>query len=148
MVWGAFISGQKLPLVLVEDNLDSADYKRLMELHIVPVVHGANHELIYQQDNAPAHIHGHMEGFFERAGVSTMDWPSRSPDLNPIENVWGLMVDYVYSNGRQYSTVDDLKKAVFAAWEKVPASYLHLLVEGMHERMMCVMDRQGAKINK
>ncbi|KAG3095181.1 hypothetical protein PI125_g16317 [Phytophthora idaei] len=33
-----------------------------------------------------------------------MEWPAKSPDLNPIENMWGVLARAVYANGRQFET--------------------------------------------
>uniref|UniRef100_A0A1I7WMY9 Cytochrome b5 heme-binding domain-containing protein n=1 Tax=Heterorhabditis bacteriophora TaxID=37862 RepID=A0A1I7WMY9_HETBA len=41
-----------------------------------------------------------------------MDWLSRSPDLNPSENLWGILVRQVYAHNRQLSSIEDLKKTV------------------------------------
>uniref|UniRef100_A0A8P4KJS9 Tc1-like transposase DDE domain-containing protein n=1 Tax=Dicentrarchus labrax TaxID=13489 RepID=A0A8P4KJS9_DICLA len=40
--------------------------------------------------------------------VALLEHPACSPDLNPIENVWGWMAREVYKNGRQFLTVDAL----------------------------------------
>ena len=48
-----------------------------------------------------------------------MDWPARSPDLNPIENVWAVMVREVYSGAHQFENVQELENAVFNAWGKI-----------------------------
>lgn len=36
--------------------------------------------------------------FFEEQDVKLFSWPARSPDLNPIENVWALLARKVYPN--------------------------------------------------
>ena len=41
--------------------------------------------------------------WLQTTSIPTIDWPSRSPDLNPIENIWGILAQNVYKNGKQYS---------------------------------------------
>jgi hypothetical protein len=41
-----------------------------------------------------------------------MDWSALSPGLNPIENLWGILVRAVYADGKQYYTINDLKQAI------------------------------------
>ena len=47
-----------------------------------------------------------------------MDWPSCSPDLIVVENLWTRLVRKAYKNGMQYSTKDELWDRVCSAWEK------------------------------
>ena len=54
-----------------------------------------------------------------------------SPDFNPIENLWGLIVTKVYEGGRQYSAISKLKNAILDAWEKIPSVQLQKLIDSM-----------------
>lgn len=40
--------------------------------------------------------------YFENIGITVMQWPSTSPNLNPIENLWGIIVQKLYENQKQY----------------------------------------------
>lgn len=44
--------------------------------------------------------------------VSILNWPTLSPDLSPIENTWNILTCAVYQNGKQYSSIKDLKSAI------------------------------------
>lgn len=70
-----------------------------------------------QQDNAPIHAARSTSAFFREHGIHIFgDWPSKSPDMNIIENVWGLLAREVYKNGRQYNNKGELSEAITAAW--------------------------------
>ena len=36
--------------------------------------------------------------YFKKARIRTLNWPARSPDLSPIENVWKMMEDIIYKD--------------------------------------------------
>jgi len=43
--------------------------------------------IVFQDDNAPAHRARRVIDFLEDEKVQHMDWPAISPDLNPIQNL-------------------------------------------------------------
>ena len=53
-----------------------------------------------------------IKTWMEDNNVAILDWPARSPDLNPIENVWGSMVQNICENGRSFNNKEDLKKEI------------------------------------
>ncbi|VDO90404.1 unnamed protein product [Heligmosomoides polygyrus] len=44
--------------------------------------------------------------------LNSKNWPAGSPDLNPIENLWEIIVRQIYSNGKQLNNVEELKLRV------------------------------------
>ncbi len=48
-------------------------------------------DFIFQQDLAPAHTAKSTKSWLNDHGVGVFDWPANSPDLNPIENLRGIV---------------------------------------------------------
>ena len=78
-------------------------------------------------------------------GLKILDWPARSPDLNPIENLWGQMVSQVYENARTFDQKDDLKDAIMYAWDNTDKSYMQTLIGSMPNRCAEVNAKRGGK---
>ncbi len=47
-------------------------------------------DFIFQQGLAPAHTAKSTKSWLNDHGVCVLDWPANSPDLNPVENLWGI----------------------------------------------------------
>ena len=63
-------------------------------------------------------------------------------DLNPMENLWGIMSRRIYGNGHQYSTVEDLKKSVQTAWRSISTETLKSLSSSIKDRIFaCTLKR-------
>jgi hypothetical protein len=77
---------------------------------------------------------------FWRTNIPLLDWPARSLDLNPIENLWGILAREVYINGRQYSTSTELKVENVNAWRQIWRQTLGDLVNSMPSRMFAVIN--------
>ena len=75
-----------------------------------------------------------------------MDWPSRSPDLNPMENIWGILVRGIYKNGRQFSSTAELEQAIAEAWEYLHVNTLKSLIESMTTTVFEVIRKNGGSI--
>ena len=49
-------------------------------------------------------------------GIEVITLPPKSPDLNPIENIWSVLDRHVFEGLQTYNTKEALLEAVRAAW--------------------------------
>lgn len=146
MIWGGFSAKGKTQLAFLEGNQNSDRYCNTIRDYLLPFARAVHeNDYIFQQDNASIHASRLTRETLTELGVTTMDWPSKSPDLNPIENVWGVLARAVYANGRQYDNREELKASILAEWERLPMNYLLKLIQSMNRRCAAVLTLNGAK---
>ncbi|KAG6586598.1 putative retroelement [Phytophthora cinnamomi] len=99
--------------------------------------------LAKRQDNASIHASHETKHFLQEVQINTMVWPARSPDCNPIENVWSAMAAKVYASSRQHHNVADFEAAIMAVWDAIQLDYLLKSVESMPRRCLAVIKKKG-----
>jgi hypothetical protein len=146
MVWAGFCVSGTLDLKFVSSRMNSEEYQQTLETSLVPFL-GRNKHINwkYQQDNASIHRSKSTMKWFATKKINCMDWPALSPDLNPMENLWGILVQQIYGGGTQYDSADFLKSAILRAWSKIPVSTLKKLVQSMPNRIADVIENRGDK---
>ncbi len=99
-------------------------------------------DFIFQQDLAPAHTAKGTKSWFNDHGVTVLDWPANSPDLNSIENLWGIVKRKMRDT--RPNNADDLKATVKETWASIPPQQCHKLITSMPRRIEAVIKAKGA----
>lgn len=147
MVWAAIGWNGRTAIRVIESTMDAIDYQEVLRSTLLPKLREiAEGGPIFQQDNAPVHSARSTKGWFQRKRITVIDWPARSPDLNPIENCWGWLTRQVYEDGRQFYSKIDLEAAILEAWEKMPQEYVQKLFNSMPNRVASVVEAGGCFI--
>jgi transposase len=147
MFWGAFGFNGKSLLVCLKGNQNAEDYQNTLDEHLAPCFDDlAVNPGVFQQDGASIHTAGSTLRWFHDRQCRKLAHPAKSPDLNPMENLWSIVERAVYARNKQYQRVADLKAAVIAAWDAIPLSTLRKLVDSMHQRTIMVIESKGETI--
>ncbi|KIH43736.1 hypothetical protein ANCDUO_26252 [Ancylostoma duodenale] len=96
------------------------------------------------QDNAPAHTSGFTKTKLKEWAVDVLQWPAESPDLNPIELVWGNMKNAIRKSGPR--TLNELKKLMIDYWRSLSPEKCERYVLGVKKRLRRVVERAGGNI--
>lgn len=94
--WGAIgREGPVTPIVRIQGPFNAQKYARLIRANVIPMMdrfEDNGQPRIFMQDNSPVHTAASVMDLFSRQRFQLMDWPPKSPDLNPIENCWARML--------------------------------------------------------
>lgn len=144
MVWGGFNFNGTLPIEFISTKMNSAAYIQMLQGNLLANAGdlvGAT--WVFQQDNAAIHRSRATMKWFEDSAVAVLEWPSRSPDMNPIENLWGILARRVYANGRQFDCVGALKQKIEEEWSNLDGNILQNLINSMPKRIFEVILNKG-----
>ncbi len=92
--------------------------------------------------HASFHTAKSTKSWFNDHGVTVLDWPANSPDLNPIEYLWGIVKRKMRDT--RPNNADDLKAAIKATWASIPPQQCHKLITSMPHRIEAVIKAKGA----
>ncbi|GFT79198.1 transposable element Tc1 transposase [Trichonephila clavipes] len=79
-------------------------------------------------------------------GIKRLVWPARSPDLNPIENVWEALGKQVAGRNYPPTNKNTLIRALTEEWDKLPQQLLDNVVQSMVRRVECCITLHGGHI--
>ncbi|KAK3555338.1 hypothetical protein QTP86_014930 [Hemibagrus guttatus] len=81
---------------------------------------------IFRQDNDPEHTSKSTSEWLKKNKMKTVEWPSQSPDLNPIEMLWHDLKKVVHA--RKPSNVAELQQFCKDEWAKIPPQRCNRLI--------------------
>ncbi len=139
MIWAAMSSAGVGPLCFLKSTVNSAIYQEILEHFMLPSADKlyGDADFIFQQDLAPAHTAKGTKSWFNDHGVTVLDWPANSPDLNPIENLWSIVKRKMRDT--RPNNADELKATVKETWASIPPQQCHKLTTSMPRRIEAVI---------
>ncbi len=144
MIWAAMSSAGVGPLCFLKSKVNAAIYKEILEHFMLPSADKlyGDADFIFQQDLAPAHTAKGTKSWFNDHGVTVLDWPANSPDLNPIEYLWGIVKRKMRDT--RPNNADDLKATVKETCASIPPQQCYKLITSMPRRIEAVIKAKGA----
>ena len=148
MVWAGVGYFGKTEIIFTSSKMNSIDYINIINDNLLPVAQSiSTQKWVLQQDNASVHRSNMTKKWFEQQKVRVLESPVNSPDLNVIENLWGLLVKNIYHNGRQFDNFNDLKEAIKANWNTINQEYIQNLFASIPKRLTECVNNKGGVID-
>ena len=149
MVWSCIGYNGVGLVTRFNENINASLYKEVLEDEMMSSVTRCVDDTglwYFQQDNAPCHTARSIKTWFQENGISVMEWPTNSPDLNPIGNLWDLVKSKTYKKG-PFHNLDSLWDTFCHEWYVLDSSICVPLIESINNRMKEVIKAKGGPTN-
>ena len=147
MLWGCFSAAGTGNLVRVERVMKKEQYEKILKENLKQsaVKVGLGRRFVFQHDNDPKHTSYLVKNYLLKAKITTLDWPAQSPDLNPIEHLWGELKSRVHA--RKPSNLQQLEQFAKEEWANIPQDRCLQLVANYPKRLLAIIQQKGHAIN-
>ncbi|MBN3286955.1 TCB1 transposase, partial [Polyodon spathula] len=143
MLWGCFSSAGTGHLVTIEGRMDGAKYRKILQENLLQSTKklklGRN--FTFQQDNDPKRKAKATLEWLKNKKLNVLQWPSQSPDLNPIENLWHYLKIAVHKC--RPTNRNNLEQICQEEWAKITPTLCAKLVHTYPKRLKAVIAAKG-----
>ncbi|KAK3539446.1 hypothetical protein QTP70_008509 [Hemibagrus guttatus] len=130
-------------LIRVKERMNGAMYREILSKNLLPSARALKMKRgwVFQHDNDPKHTARETKEWLRKKHFKVLEWPSQSPDLNPIENLWRELKIRVAQ--RQPQNITALEEICMEEWAKLPATVCKNLVATYRKRLTSVIANKG-----
>ncbi|GFX72494.1 transposable element Tc3 transposase [Trichonephila clavipes] len=148
LLWGGIMLGSRTDLHIFDaGSVNGTRYCNEILLPYVRLFRGAmGQQFLFMHDNAPCHRTVAAEQLLESENIERMDWPARSPDLNPIEHVWDFLGRRLAARTLPPLTIRELRLALQDEWAAMPQQLIDTLILSMGRRCETCLAVRGDHI--
>ncbi len=133
MVWGCMSAAGTGELQFIEETMNSNMYCDILKRSMIPSLQRLGPRAVSNMTTTTA--------LLKKLRVKVIDGSSMSPDLNPIEHLWGTIKRKVEE--RTVSNIHQLSDVVMEKWKRTPVATCEALVNSMPKRVKAVLENNG-----
>lgn len=128
------------------NGVGAEEYINVMHAHLIPTgrkLHGA--DLVYLHDWSGCHKSRAVKAYQHDVGLAVMgDFPSRSPDINIIENIWAWIDSQLRK--QTYDSLQSFQERLISTWDSIPLSFQQNCINSMRARLQAIIRAEGDRI--
>ncbi|UYV65665.1 hypothetical protein LAZ67_3005028 [Cordylochernes scorpioides] len=130
MIWaGIFLGGRTALHIFRQGTLTGQRYRdEILAAYVIPQALEMGENFLLMDDNARPHRAGVVDTFLQNHAIARMNWPARSPDLNPFEHVWDNLGRRISSLQPPPRNTHELETALTQEWALIPQELINSLI--------------------
>lgn len=143
-IWGCISHKGTGVCQVYTGRINQHSYKETLENALLPskdLMYSPESAWIFQQDGASAHTAKSVKTWLDEQEISCIPWPARSPDLNPIENIWSWMDSNLVTSS--ITRPEELSAELERLWLAIPKEMCMSLIESMPRRVKACYEAKG-----
>jgi hypothetical protein len=147
MVWAAVSWYSVGPIITFHGQISARKYVDRLGNLVHPMIQTLfpNNDAVFQDDNAPIHIAGTTQSWFEKheGELQHLSWPAESSDLNITEPLWSVLEIRMRNRFPPPTHLQQLENVLEEEWYKIPVKTAQNLYESIPRRITAVLKAKG-----
>ena len=140
-LWGAISANGKISLQIFEENLNTEKYTEILSNSLDELREISKSDwIVLQMDNCRVHWSLEALQFYKDNEITVIDWPPYSPNLNPIENLWGFIKAKL---GSKKYLKSQLSSKIISIWEALSDDQIKNYCTSIYDRIGEWIDNNG-----
>ncbi len=144
-IWGCVCAQGVRAIKFYKGRLNADKYKQILIHEGIPCYkkNSGMYGRFFQQDNAPCHKANKILNYFESKNVNVISWPPYSPDISPIENIWGIIKNKISTFENEIMNIEEYEEIIQSILYNIPNSTIKNTFYSVKKRLQTLYKNNG-----